>query len=102
MKYIDMSAFCVFENGKLARAFQDYLEVTGSYKFFVVIEINRKPGTTDSTIIITPFRKADRKIKISSEICWSQVSAAGESVLESMPHQYQVSARGSRVFIRPE
>lgn len=95
-----MSAFCVFENGKLSSKFQDYLQVTGNYNFFVVVEISRQPGTTNSTVVVTPFTKADRKKKVNAEVCWSQVSAAGEAKLESMPNQYQMSARGNLVLIR--
>ncbi len=90
-----MNAFCVLENDKLTNNFQKYLTVTGTFTFFVCVDIKRKPGTSNSSISIATFAKADRKIAIATKCRWNLVAAEGDYPIHNSGNSYQLSPRGN-------
>ena len=90
---IAMQNFCVIENGQLANTFQHYVEVSGSFNYFLCIEIKRKPGTTNSSIALTPFSRADRNIAIAAKYRWLQLGKETQYNLNMTANFYQLSPR---------
>lgn len=100
-----MNNFCVIENGQVSGSFQDYLQVTGSYNYFVCVDIQRKPGTTNSSISITTFSRADRSIAIGSKCKWFLRTSDSKYDLHMTANFYQVSPRDAsrmvEVVVKP-
>jgi hypothetical protein len=88
-----MQNFCVIENGQLSNNFQEYIQVSGAFNYFVCIEIKRKPGTTNSSIAITPFSKPDRNLAIAAKYRWLQISNEAQYNLNMTANFYQLSPR---------
>ena len=92
-----MSRYCVVENDKRLAGVPEYISVSGSFNFYVCIEIKRKPGTTNSSISVTCFTKEDRRIAIASKFKWYQAvenMPSSAKQLNLTANFYQVSPRG--------
>lgn len=100
-----MSNFCVIENGQVSGSFQSYVQVTGNYNYFVCVDIQRKAGTTNSSIAITTFSRADRSIAIGSKCKWFLRTTDSKYDLHMSANFYQVSPRDAtrvvEVIIKP-
>lgn len=97
-----MKNFCVVENNQPSSNFQSYLKVSGQFSFYVCIDIQRKPGTTNSSVSITTFSKPDRTIAIGSKCKWFLMTSSGKFDLNMTANYYQCSPRDSNRTIEIE
>jgi hypothetical protein len=97
-----MKNFCVNENNQPSASFQNFVKVSGQFNFYVCIDIQRKPGTTNSSIAITTFSKSDRTIAIGSKCKWFLLTTSGKFDLNMTANYYQCSPRDSNRTIEIE
>lgn len=92
-----MQAASVVVNGAETSDYQGFLQVSGTFNYFVCIEIKRSPGTTNSSIVVTAFTKSNKNIAIAVKYQWFHMGAnplKDRSGLNRQGSHYQLSSIG--------
>lgn len=93
-----MKSACVVINGLESSNFQEFLKVSGDFNYYVCIDIKRKAGTTNSSLSITAFTKADRRIAIAVKYRWFHLGAnplTDRFQIDKTANHYQLSPKGN-------
>ena len=95
-----MDMFAVVENGMESKEYEAYMTVGGAFNYFVVVDLKRKPGLTNSSVTITAYRDTSKAAPIDTIIQWAHTTAAPVpkySQLMIQNNTYHLSAVGSRL-----
>src|SRR3990167_3958378 len=88
------SCYILLENGVRAKSVPGYFRIFGNFKFFAKIEIVRRPGLTDSCLIISAFQKRDLVNPLICTTKWMQLTPSQERFPLNMPSNfYECSPR---------
>lgn len=70
-----MANFLVQENGEPSKGYSNYLNVGGTINYFLLIELRRKPGTTNSSIQVKAFTAPDMAKQVAISLHWAHTTA---------------------------
>lgn len=93
-----MTSFLVQENGEVSKNFSSYLNVGGSVNYFVLVELRRKPGTTNSSIQVKAFTSSDMTKQVAIGLQWAHTTATPHPKYTPIAFQgetYHLSPLGS-------
>lgn len=86
--------FQYIENGNKIQKLPSYMRVFGEYNYYVEVEVRRRPGLTDSQLIVTAYKKPDKKNFLRNQTRWLHISSDGDRYdLNVSTQYYQLSPR---------
>ena len=88
------SNYVLIENGVRAKHIPSHFRIFGKFKFFVKAEIIRRPGLTDSALVVSAFQRRDLKSPLVCSTKWMHLTSSQERFTLNIPSNfYECSPR---------
>lgn len=100
-----MESVAILENGLPTTGTPKYIKVSGLHNYYVVVDIKRKPGTTNSSVIVKTYTNSTRATPVHVAHNWSHanvVTNPNSSIMAMNDDTYHLSPLGKLGLIRSQ